>query len=272
MERREELYDIVYVLKNDVEPDELRYSLRSVEKNFRYNKIWFYGGCPGGIVPDYYVNFRQDGGTKYEKTRSTFKSIFENDEITEKFYLFNDDFFIMRPYNQLTPRTNGSIVRQAQRVELANNGRTRYSKRLRRAASFLEDNSLDTISYECHVPILIDRKKALKILEFEDPNAIFRSTYGNCYEIGGILKPDSKIADLTTVPDELYDVVSTSDESFKKGAVGDYIRNKFQEPCSYEEQLVMTRPQSNNYTIIKDGTDLNDLIKDDYYVYKNSES
>lgn len=45
-------YDIVYILKNDVKPDEIRYSLRSIEQNLEHGNVWFFGGIPEGIRPD----------------------------------------------------------------------------------------------------------------------------------------------------------------------------------------------------------------------------
>lgn len=36
-------YDAVYILKNDIDPSELRYSLRSLE-NFPHGKVWFFKG------------------------------------------------------------------------------------------------------------------------------------------------------------------------------------------------------------------------------------
>ena len=48
-------YDVVYLLKNDYASDELRYSVRSVVKNFPYNRIVFVGGKPDDIEPDIYI-------------------------------------------------------------------------------------------------------------------------------------------------------------------------------------------------------------------------
>ena len=54
--------DIVYILKNDVEPNELRYSLRTVEKNFPHGRVFFFCGCPQGITPDRFVPFESGSG------------------------------------------------------------------------------------------------------------------------------------------------------------------------------------------------------------------
>ena len=52
--------DIVYFVKNTEENEELIYSLRSVDKNFPFNKVWFFGGCPKGLTPDVHIPVVQD--------------------------------------------------------------------------------------------------------------------------------------------------------------------------------------------------------------------
>ena len=227
-------HDIVYVLKQGVRPDELRYSLRSVCKNFKYNTIWFYGGCPKGIVPDHYVNFKQTGRNKWERARSTFRAICENDEITPQFYLFNDDFYIMKPYDQETARVNGTIDMQIRRICNKHNGGTSYTTRLRVSERALIEEDIDTISYETHTPMLIDREKGLELLDVFNINATFRSAYGNYFQVGGVILHDSKIVDVDEEPDKSIEILSSSDNSFKNGKIGQYIRNKFRAKCKYE--------------------------------------
>lgn len=79
----EPLWDIVYVLRNDIDdsPEELRYSLRSLE-NFRYNKVWFAGGQPKFLRPDRALSIDQKGRNKWEKVCYTLRKICENEEIS----------------------------------------------------------------------------------------------------------------------------------------------------------------------------------------------
>lgn len=226
--------DIVYVLKEGVDSDELRYSLRSVCKNFNFNEIWFYGGCPKDIQPDHWVQFSQVGLNKWHRTRSMYQAIFENNDITPDFFLFNDDFFIMRHYRQDLAISNGTLDMQAFRIQCANNGFSRYTERLKHTATALRKRGFDTISYECHVPMLINREKALKLLTDFKKDTAFRSTYGNYYSIGGRLIDDYKIVRLDQEPDREKEIISTTEESFAKGIVGDYIKKKFPNKCRYE--------------------------------------
>ena len=64
--------DIVYFVKDTKINEELRYSLRSL-KNFPHGKVWFYGGCPEGLKPDYHIKIEQDQPTKWANIFKMFK-------------------------------------------------------------------------------------------------------------------------------------------------------------------------------------------------------
>lgn len=227
-------YDVVYVLKQDVNSEELKYSIRSVVENMPFNRIVFYCGCPNDIKPDVYVQFEQVGNGKMAKAKSTFKSIMSNDDLTENIWLFNDDFFIMRPLNSEKPICNGTLYSVIHTIEKSRNRASRYTRKLRETALYLQAQELDTISYESHAPMLVNRKKAQFILdEFPDTIA-FRSAYGNYYKIEGQLRPDVKIPRDEQEFDEELDLLSTNDHSFSKGKVGTYIRSCFPNKSKYE--------------------------------------
>ena len=67
-------HDIVYLLRNDIAGEELRYSIRSVVQNFPYRKIVFVGGKPEGIEPDIYIPDIQEGKTKAQRSRRARRS------------------------------------------------------------------------------------------------------------------------------------------------------------------------------------------------------
>ncbi len=60
--------DIVYFVKESAQNEELRYSLRSVEKNFPHRNVWFVGGKPKGLTPDKWHAVNQDRETKWGNT------------------------------------------------------------------------------------------------------------------------------------------------------------------------------------------------------------
>lgn len=227
--------DIVYILKSDIDSDELKYSIRSVVQNMPYARIVFYCGCPQDMEPDIMVPFVQTGSGKLEKTRSTFIDIMTNDDLTENIWLFNDDFFIMKPFSTERPICTGTLYDMILRIETQRKNRpSTYTLKLRRTAQYLQSVGSDTICYESHTPMLINRKKAQYILENFPSDIAFRSTYGNYYEIESILKPDVKVSRLEQEFDEDSELLSTNDTTFKQGNIGTYIRSIFSTPSKYE--------------------------------------
>lgn len=228
--------DIVYFVKDSPENNELRYSLRSVEKNFPHNKVWFYGGKPNGLRPDKRVQIAQNNSTKWQNVRFMLREACKNDEITEDFWLFNDDFFIMKPVKELPPIYDGDLYKRIIRIEENHGDKpTNYTANLRQTVKELEKRGLDCLNYAVHIPILVNRKKALEVLK-EFPNCpMFRSLYGNYCKVGGIDYHDVKIHEIDKGVDSEWGFLSTTDSSFAQGKVGEYIREMFKERSRFEE-------------------------------------
>lgn len=230
------MYDIVYILKSDVAPDELRYSLRSVCENFPYNKVWFYCGKPDGITPDEYVPFNQRGVMVWEKTTSTIEAICKNKNITEDFYLFNDDFYIMKPVEDMPIYYDRTLYRRIQQIEKRRKGAgSLYSAQLRITREVLQDNGYKTFNYAVHMPMLINRKKALEVIRAYPNLHMFRSVYGNVCDVGGEQHSDVKIVDPNTKPKKDCDFLSTGDTPLAETEVGRYIIERFPDKCKYED-------------------------------------
>lgn len=230
------MYDIVYILKSDVAPDELRYSLRSVCENFPYNKVWFYCGKPEGITPDEYVPFNQRGVMVWEKTTSTIEAICKNKNITEDFYLFNDDFYIMKPVEDMPIYYDRTLYRRIQQIEKRRKGAgSLYSAQLRITREVLQDNGYKTFNYAVHMPMLINRKKALEVIRAYPNLHMFRSVYGNVCDVGGEQHADVKIADRNRKPPKDCDFLSTGDLPMTETEVGRYIIERFPDKCKYED-------------------------------------
>ena len=76
-------HDVVYILKNDYDSEEVRYSLRSVCMNFPYRKIVFVGGSPADIYPDIYIEDIQEGDRKWNRSLHSLKKVCECEDLTE---------------------------------------------------------------------------------------------------------------------------------------------------------------------------------------------
>ena len=232
-------YDIVYFLKNSPTNEELKYSLRSVEENWQYNKVWFYGGCPNDLKPDEYVYANQMALSKWQRVRDMLYEACQNDEITEDFWLFNDDFFILRKKNEnMPPQYNKTLEDRIKKIEKRHNGPTEYTRRLKHLVKTLKTASKGTLDYAVHKPILINRKRMLEVLNKFPNEPMSRALYGNYYEIGGVSRHDMKIKILNykKMGDVMnsWDFVSTSDTSFSNGNIGRYLKDRFQEKSRFE--------------------------------------
>ena len=231
-----EKYDIVYILKNDVDPDEIRYSLRSVCKNFPYRKIWFFGGKPEGIEPNKYVPVDQRGVEVWRKVTNTLEIVCETKGVSSNFWLFNDDFFVMQPLEEMPPVYNGTLLERITELRSRREGaQSLYSIRLMRAEAHLLEAGYTTLNYAVHVPMLINKKKALETIRTFPRCAMFRSLYGILWKVGGVDQKDVKIFSVDVEPKEDCVLLSTSDTSFREGLVGEFIRSRFPEPCKYEK-------------------------------------
>lgn len=234
-------HDVVYILKNDIDSDELRYSLRSVVMNFPYHKIVFAGGKPDDINPDIYLEDQQVGSSKWERSKHSLIKALKCDELTDDIWLFNDDFFIMDKVKSDTNYFGGTLEKRILDLRRHYALGSTYIRSLETLKGRLIQMRKDTLSFALHVPMLINRQAALQLLEKKDSSSsMFRSYYGNFYKIDCQFMEDVKVYDLETVPDTPY--ISTTDESFKDGKVGEFLRLFFERPCKYEksksEQLI----------------------------------
>lgn len=236
--KRQNNYDIVYFVKEAPQNEELRYSLRTVEKNWPCRYVWFYGGRPNDLMPDKAVRFTQKGLNKWEKVKNSIIATCENEDITEDFWLFNDDFFILKPRKrEYEAEYNGLLEDYIETIKRKNSGsHSQYTLRLLNTIQMLKKNGCSTLNYEVHKPMLINRKKAIEVM-YKFPGVPgFRSLYGNYWKVKSEDCYDMKIKDLVGYGLEDWGFLSTSDSSFRDGEVGQYIRDKFNRVSRFEKE------------------------------------
>lgn len=227
--------DVVYLVKRGYRNEELRYSLRTLDKNFPHRSVWFYGGCPSGIKPDHYVHMTQNGPTKWANTGSMLRAVAENDELSDKFVLFNDDFFVMKPIREFPYYCWGTLPEQIHRIEEANRSGSAYTMRLKNTLVELLKEGNGIVNYELHVPFIFDRKKLAEMFNSCPRGLASRTLYGNRYKVGGEELADPKLhgpAHKRIPEDPTF--LSTDDRAFAFGQVGREIRKTFQKPSRFE--------------------------------------
>lgn len=224
------MYDVVYFVKDTPKNEELRYSLRTL-KNFPHRKVWFYGGCPVGLKPDHHVFVKQDQPNKWLNINKSIREAVKNPDITDDFWLFNDDFFIMKKVTKPKNYYDGNLYKRIVTLEDKFKRLTPYSLQLRKICIDLVSMGCDTRNFCIHVPMLINKQKAIELLAIEDSH-MFRSLYGNYHNIAAEELSDYKISNPNLRwKDSIY--LSTTEKSFS-GKVGKQIQYLFSDKCEYE--------------------------------------
>lgn len=231
--------DIVYVAKNSPANEELRYSLRSLQ-NIPHRKVFIVGGCPMFINKRTvkHIPVAQKLGNKWLNTSSLLKVIVNNQEISDNFILFNDDFFVWNEIDKLPyyhDRTLSSRIMDFAKISwyTTMNG---YCSRLKGASRALKFNKKKVLNFELHLPIILNKSKLSQIFKEYPSIGAKRSLYCNHYEVESLQHKDVKIYDMDSVPEQDWDFVSTSDASFAMGKVGKVIKKRFRQTSKYERK------------------------------------
>lgn len=232
--------DIVYIVRPGESNEELRYSLRSVAKNFPHKRVIIAGYKPTWVKDVLHLPSEQKG-TKYQNAEANWRAVMAEPSIKD-FVLFNDDFFIMRHVAKLPVYHRGDLADIINYYHSKYPGQA-YVLNMTRTATMLDKLGIpkkDQKSYALHVPMVMNReKRALlcKIAEMLNPDGKdyqMRTLYGNFYRLGGAEMADVKVSLKDVVPDTSQTFLSTLDDSFRDGKIGVYIRNTFPDKCRYE--------------------------------------
>jgi len=209
--------DLVYICR-DGENEELRYSIRSAVKNLPHDKIWVVGG-----KPDWYTgNHIQVNQTrsKYVNARNNLKAVCSEEGISDSFILMNDDFYIINKVRSVPYMYSGTLDDKIENREGTFNGNS-YTTLLRETLGYLSRKKKSLIlDYELHVPMVMEKKKLEKILKL---SGLWRSIYGNIFDVGGIKIRDVKVYTKTNkfynssydINNLEYDYLSSDDSSFE---------------------------------------------------------
>lgn len=225
--------DLIYILKADIDTEELKYSLRSVEKNFPINRVWFVGGQPEGLEPDIRLKHDQVGNSKWEMIRSSMWKAVSDERLSEDFFLFNDDFFVMEPVDTDSFRNfvDGTLERRIDELH-SESGMNAYTRTLFKLEQELKTMHEPTMNFDVHLPMLLNKEQVRSTL-YKCSSPQMRSAIGNINRLPFVIHPDVKVYDLESVPvNETY--LSTNDDTFRKGNVGKYIRETFTTKSRFE--------------------------------------
>lgn len=230
------LIDVVYPVKTGNKNEELRYSLRALEKHVPHRNVWLVGYKPGWTQNVGHRSYAQGHNVRLNTTRAM-EIACNDDRISNPFLWFNDDYFCMKPIPRVRRVNRGPIDMVVGGLAQK---KDHYAQGMVATKNLLLDNGYgpDILSYELHMPLYVYKYEMLESIELyyksNLPNLHKRTLYGNMVKLGGTSTHDHKIV----LRDQPWDRdciwVSTSDTSFREHPVGVWIRDHFKEPSFYE--------------------------------------
>lgn len=221
----------VYVCRGGAN-EELRYSLRSVERNLPcVDDVVIYGGKPRWCVAKLVT--QTVGATKYAKAYHNLRLACMDESMDDSFVLMNDDFYVMEPTERVEYAHRGSLLKLVEWYE-SEHPKAVYTANTRRTYDFLVGIGIkDPVSYELHIPMVFEKDKLLEVLDMisGDMGLQYRTIYGNLCDVGGEYTEDVKVyAKGDEIPEGRY--LSSWDPAFE--TVRRHLHGVFPEPSIWE--------------------------------------
>lgn len=178
--------DLVYILGtgSNWNNNEIRFSIRSVEKNLKnYGNIYIIGENPGFLKNIIHIPYPDELGSKNADGNITRKLIraCKEKELSNVFIKMNDDYLIVKPIDakDIKPLHKGELSKYSDEYF----ERNQWRKRLGRTKEILLQKNLPTKHFDYHAPLPINKNNFPKIVsQFDYENDIgytTRSIYGN---------------------------------------------------------------------------------------------
>ena len=236
--------DIVIPLKEENDNEELRYVLRSIAQNLPHRKVFLAGFTPDWVQNVESIQVAIPDGLKYGKSMANTKAACLDSRVSDDFILFNDDFFVMKPVEMIEPVHRGLVKKFHTLYAQLDTRYHNYRDGIKRVRDILEALGFDdkkVVSYELHTPMIFNKAKRLEVYALHDrfpagDLALHTNTiYGNLFGVGGEYTEDVKYHGVDDEPDMEASFISSGDESFARGLIGQYVRSKFTEKCKYEK-------------------------------------
>lgn len=244
--------DLVFLVRPGDENEELRTSLRSIEKYApKHDSIIIVGYKPTWLNDQIiYIPTNQSSRLKgWMNAKLNLLVACKSPKVSDNFILMNDDFILTRPienWEDSILKVKNTIAEQIieyNQIQL----NSRYSRSFSETLALLRrlKGDLDFYNYELHIPMIINKRKFIDLLkDARISNAmshvvtLYRSIYGNMYsaEFNEIMD-DVKFYD--NDPKEITtEWISTFDgwigDPEKYPVLNKFIDEHFSEKCSFE--------------------------------------
>lgn len=190
--------DVVYPLgkKSRWDNNELRYSLRSIEKHLTgVDKIYIVGERPDFLQNVIHIPYEDTYACKETNIYKKVLRACQEESLSQEFLFFNDDHFILRDFNvdEFPFFYKSDLYATIQKLRPTN----RYRKYLDKTMRVLHSLRLPTKNFDTHTPIIYNKQTFLEIMPKYDwehrIGYVVKSLYANTLRIEGQREPDCKI-------------------------------------------------------------------------------
>lgn len=190
-----EKLDLVYILGTGShwQNNEIRYSLRSVEKYLPHARVFIVGYKPRWAKNVVHIDCRDPYRNKLQN--SIYKTIraAKDERIGERFVLMNDDFYFLKKVDRVKVFYRGTM---AGSIKAHPNKCGYYFEAMRRTYAMLKEAGIsDPKDYAVHYPMALEKKKIRKLasrFDYRKDGYLFRTVYANFYRLGGYPRNDAK--------------------------------------------------------------------------------
>jgi hypothetical protein len=231
------LPDVVYPLRRGNHNDELRYSLRSLV-NVPHGKVVL-----SGYIPNWITGF-EDGsvlGIAYDPPGSNWARARANiavalDYVSDPFYLFNDDFYVMQPVSEIPVYHAGPLNEVIERYRRKRHTGA-YWRGMQATYLMLQEWGIsEPLGYELHLPMLMHKAPLQEaLIRGQGIEALaLRTAYGNLAGVGGIEREDCKVIAHAGVQGwEQWPYLSSNDD-LSYSPLGKHLARTFPHASTYE--------------------------------------
>lgn len=218
---------------------ELRYALRSIAKNLPHGKVYIVGDSEPWFsdelvhVPKMqYVYAFNDAEMNIRKGIKS--------ELSEDFYFFNDDFYVLKPIKSI-PNYHLGTLQSCLEERLARTGRSSYTDAIKKTMNYLKDRGYnEPLNYSAHIPCVLNKHNRRTVSNTvldrlaRGDKLLVRAIYGNIYYTDPVYTPDVKVYDITsTTSPGVPQFISSNQLSFNN-ALGKHLQAMFPQPSKYE--------------------------------------
>lgn len=232
--------DLVYVLGTGSRwrNNEIRYSLRSVERHLPHARVFVVGYLPKFMRNVIHLDCSDPTQNKLQNSIHKTLRAASDPRVGERFVLMNDDFFFLKPVKKMMVFHRGTMSETIARHPTKAGY---YYDAMRRTRQMLVDSGIrNPKDYAVHFPMVLEKSKVREVarkFDYRSQGFLFRTAYANLNGMGGYFRNDVKpktMADLALRKFRDIELLSSSDAMAVQPSFHAWLERKFPEPSRYE--------------------------------------